>query len=435
MGRLLLIAVRNLLKNKRRTFLLGGAITIVTMLLILLGSVGNGIQDTMLTAGTAMSTGHVNVGGFYKVTSGQAAPLVTKAKQLRKDIEELVPEATRITARELGWGKIISHSDSLLAAPIGVDPAGETELADVLTIVEGSFNDLVSTDYNTVMLFQSQATRLNVHVGDEVTLSAPIMKGQNNSLDVRVACIAKDMGLISMMRVFVSIGTLRDLYQLDPDTTGVYFVFLDDPNDAEEVMGRLRAGLLDKDYEIMERLDSPFFHKFDIVQGEAWTGQKLDLTTWEGALSNMEWTVDTFATITTILIGILLVIIIVGVMNAMWIAVRDRTREIGTMRAIGMSTGKVLVMFLMEAFMLSAGATLLGVGSGIIVTHLLNAAQIPVSEGFQIFLMSDTLRLVVAPDSVVKALVIIPLLTTVGAWFPARRGARLKPVTAMYHVG
>jgi putative ABC transport system permease protein len=433
MGRLWMIAGRNLLKNKRRSLLLGGAILAVTTLLILLGSIGNGINDTMMRAGMSMMTGHVNVGGFYKITSGQAAPLVTKAAQLKKDVEELVPGAKAIVNRDLGFGKIVSSSDTTQAALTGVDPRQESELADVLQVVDGDFFNL--TEPRTILLFEAQAKRLNVGVGDAVTLSAPIMKGQNNSIDVKVGAIVKDLGLLSIMSAFVSPGTLHDLYELAEDTTGVYFIYLDDPDDAENVMADLRAGLLDKGYLIMERQDAPFYHKFNVVQGEAWTGQKLDLTTWEGALSGMQWTVKTFDTVTGLLIGILLFIIIVGVMNTMWISVRDRTKEIGTLRAIGMGQWKVLTMFLLEAFILSSVATLLGVGLGAILTALFTAMKIPVSEGFQIFLMSDTLRMVVSPDSVVKALVTIPLLTTVGAYFPARRGAKLKPVTAMTHVG
>ena len=42
------------------------------------------------------------------------------------------------------------------------------------------------------------------------------------------------------------------------------------------------------------------------------------------------------------LIIVLLVIIAVGIMNTMWIAIRERTREIGTLRAIGMQRARVL---------------------------------------------------------------------------------------------
>ena len=57
------------------------------------------------------------------------------------------------------------------------------------------------------------------------------------------------------------------------------------------------------------------------------------------------------------LIVILIAIIIIGIMNTMWIAIRERTREIGTLRAIGMHRREVLWMFLLESLMLGLFAT------------------------------------------------------------------------------
>jgi len=432
-GRYLTIALRNLLQNKRRSLLLGGAMIVVTMLLILLGAVGNGVQSTILRAGTAMITGHVNVGGFYKITSGQAAPVLVHADQLIKDVKEALPEARHVLDRTRGFGKVISDSDSIMAATTGIDATQEQALAEVLQIIDGDLADL--TQGHRILLFEKQAERLKVGVGDEVTLSSPVMKGQNNSLDVRVAAVAKDMGLISIMSCYVSKQTTIDLYQLDPDTTGVVFVYLDDPESAEEVQAALRQDLERRGYRLMDRQEGAFYRKFNQVQGEDWTGMKLDLTTWEDELVGIRWTMDTFDTVTTILIGILLVIIMTGVMNTMWINVRDRTREVGTLRAIGMARHKILVLFLLETAILSAFSAGVGVVLGIAISALLNAMQIPVSQGFQIFLMSETLRMVVVPESVVWALVVIPLLTSIGAFFPALRAARMKPVTAIHHIG
>ena len=69
-GRLCLIAGRNLLQSRKRTLMLGTAILLVTMLLVLVNSLTTGIRETMLRTVTTLSTGHVNVGGFYKITSG-----------------------------------------------------------------------------------------------------------------------------------------------------------------------------------------------------------------------------------------------------------------------------------------------------------------------------------------------------------------------------
>jgi len=434
MGRLLLIAARNLLQNRRRTALLSAAIVAVTMLLVLLGSLGNGIQATLMQAGTAMLTGHVNVGGFFKITSGMGSPVVVDAKRTLADVREVVPEAAQIVERRRGMGKLVSESDTVQCALTGIDAANEGALRGVLRILKGSLDNL-DGEQHSILLFEKQAERLNVSVGDEVTLTAQVVRGQSNSLDVKVGAIAKDMGLLSIMSTYVSNNVVRDLYQLDPDTTGVIMIYLDDPDQAAGVKARLREGLLERNHRLMEDEPDAFYHKFQQVAGEDWAGMKLDVTTWEDELANIQWTMKTFDTITSLLIGVLLVIVIIGVMNTMWITVRDRTREIGTLRAIGMGRFRVLVMFLLETVILSGVSALAGVVLGAGIAGLLNSLQIPVSQGFQIFLMSDTLRLVVSPRSLVLAVVVVPLLTTVGALFPASRAARLKPVTAMQHAG
>ena len=221
---------------------------------------------------------------------------------------------------------------------------------------------------------------------------------------------------------------------MEKHATGAVQIFLDDPEDAEEVAGRLRKRL-EGEYRLMEPIAEPFWMKFPMVTREDWTGQKLDVTTWKGEMKFLNWTLSALNAITAVLVGILLVLIVVGMMNAMWIAIRERTREIGTLRAIGMQRTRVLSMILIEAGVLSLGATIVGALLGVVVSLAVNAIEIPVSQGFQLFLMRDTLRLVVDVPTVLRAIGIIASITTIFCLIPAYRATRLKPITAIHHVG
>ncbi|MBM4371538.1 MAG: FtsX-like permease family protein [Deltaproteobacteria bacterium] len=433
MGRLVLIAVRSLLANRRRNLLLGGAIAGVTLLLTLLGAVGAGIQHTMIEAGTALISGHVNVAGFYKISSARVAPVLTDRARLLRIVSQEVPGSRLVVDRTRGFGKLVSETDSVQAGLTGIDITRDREILRVVQVVEGDVEGLARP--RTVMLYEDQAERLGVGVGRSVTITAPVLRGRNNSIDVEVVAIARELGLLSLMNCYVSHDTTAELYLLDPDTSGVIQVRLDDPADSDTVAEHLRAALPDYGYEILEKSDEPFFHKFQAMAGEDWTGLRLDITTWEDELSMMEWTLKTFSTITWLLTGILLVIIIIGVMNTLWISIRDRTREIGTLRAIGMRRHKVLIMVLLEVAILSVVFTGLGIALGALASQGLSAARIPVSRGFQIFLMSDTLTLVLDPGTFLSALLWIPVSITAFSLFPALRGARLKPITAIHHVG
>ncbi len=98
-----------------------------------------------------------------------------------------------------------------------------------------------------------------------------------------MVAIAKPIGLISAWNIFVTKDVVRDLYLMEKHATGAVQIFLDDPEDAEEVAGRLRKRL-DGQYRLMEPVAEPFWMKFPMVTREDWTGQKLDVTTWKGEM-------------------------------------------------------------------------------------------------------------------------------------------------------
>ena len=122
-------------------------------------------------------------------------------------------------------------------------------------------------------------------------------------------------------------------------------------------------------------------------------------------------------------------------MNTMWIAIRERTREIGTMRAIGMHRSGILFMFLIESLLLGLGSTVGGAVAGALVAAGLNALNIGVPGPVQFFLMSDHLHLAVHGGSVIASVIMLTVLTGLAALYPSMRAARLRPIEAMSHFG
>lgn len=433
MKQLLLIAIRNLGTHKRRTLLLGGAIAGVTALLVILMGLSNGMKETMLRSATTLMTGHVNVGGFYKVTAGQSAPVVTSYPKLLEMLRQEVPELDYSVQRSRGWVKVVSETSSVQLGVGGIDVDAETGFRKVIQVREGKLEDLAQP--NTILIFEEQAKKLEVKVGDTVTLSAPTMRGTSNTVDVRVAVIANNVGMLSSFNVYVPNSTLRGLYQLREDATGALMLYLKDMSAIPAVQARLFKRLPELGYQMLEHNPQPFFMKFETVNREAWTGQKLDITNWEDEISFIKWTVAALDGLTGLLTFVLLVIIAVGIMNTLWIAIRERTREIGTLRAIGMQRGYVLVMFLLEALVLGLLGTSVGAAVGLGVCTALNAADVSVPVAVQMFILSDKLHLVVNPGSMLGAVTFITLCTTTISLVPSFLAARMKPVTAMHHIG
>ena len=433
MGQLLVIAFRNLVQHSRRTLLLGGAILGVTALLVLLVGLLNGIRSTMLESATTLMSGHVNVGGFYKVTAGQSAPVVTHYRELERLVRENVPEMDYLTQRGRGWAKVVSETGSIQSGVSGIDVRKEAGFRKVIQIQEGSLDALAEP--GTILIFDEQAKRLGVRAGDQLTLSAYTLRGVANTLDVRVVAVAKNIGLLSSFNTFVPEVTLRTLYQLNDDSTGFVLVYLKDPKQVPVVQERLRRVLGEAGNLLMEPDPRAFWFKFQDVNREGWTGQKLDVTTWEDEISFIQWSITAITWLSYTLVGILLVIIAVGLMNTLWISIRERTREIGTLRAIGMQRERVLAMFMTEAFTLALTATLAGAALGVALCAVLNLAHLQAPLALQLFLMREELHLLVKPSALVGAIALIAGCTTAIALFPSFLAARMQPVTAMHRVG
>ncbi len=428
------VAARNLTRHTRRNLFLGVALAAVTGLLVLLGALTAGIEASMMESATTLMTGDVNVGGFFKITSGSAAPLVSGYPRVLAATRAAVPEIDYYTVRGRGWAKAVSDSASMDLVLGGVDIAHEPAVRRVLQPLAGTLDELARP--NTVLLFQGQAERLKVGVGDVITLSAPTERGVNNTVDVRVAVVVKNVGIMSAFSAFIEAGTLRALYDLSPEATGAIHLFLKDRAQSSLVAARLREAFKQQGWRVMEPDPQPYYMKlFQTVPSEDWTGQKLDVTTWEDELGQFKqfiWGVKVF---TGLLVFILMVVIIIGILNTLAIAIRERTREIGTLRAIGMQRRKVLWLFMLETLLLGLGGCAAGALAATALAAGVNAAAIHVPEAVQLFLSQEHLTFRLQAGAAAWDVLLLTAVTVAASLAPALRAARLKPITAMHHIG
>jgi ABC-type lipoprotein release transport system permease subunit len=428
------IAARNLAAHTRRNVFLAGALAAVTGLLVLLGSLTAGMEAAMTESATTLMTGHVNVGGFYKVTSASSAPLVSEYPKVLAEVERRVPELDYYTVRGRGWAKAVSESTSMDLVLGGVDVAREPAFHRVLRIVEGRLEDLAQPD--TVLLFEGQAERLKVKVNDVLTLSAPTDRGVNNTADVRVVAIARNVGLLSAFSALIQGETLRRLYGLNASTTGAIHLYLKDPREASAVAARLRVDLAGAGWRVMDPDAQPYWMKLmQTVPSADWTGQKIDVTTADDEMGQFKQFILALRVVTALLVTILMIVVVIGILNTLAIAIRERTREIGTLRAIGMQRSKVRWLILLETGLLGVAGTAAGALVAVGIAAGLNALGIGLPESMQIFLAQERLTFLLDGRAIAGQVAFLSVVTVVASWFPARRAARLRPVTAMHHVG
>jgi ABC-type lipoprotein release transport system permease subunit len=229
---------------------------------------------------------------------------------------------------------------------------------------------------------------------------------------------------------------MNELYQLKANTSSLLQLAIKPQyqGDLPAIAQRLRKSLEAAGYRLMPPDPRNVAFKFQVLSRDAWSGQKLDVTTWRDEYSFMNWTDTALRGMSALLMLILMAIVTTGIMNTLWIAIRERTREIGALRAIGMQRASVARTFLVETTLLGAISSISGVCLGTVAAWAINAAHIRVPTSVQVFLMRDTLVLSVEPMSLLPVIALITLVTGLAALYPSLRAARLKPVDAMSHI-
>ncbi len=116
-----------------------------------------------------------------------------------------------------------------------------------------------------------------------------------------------------------------------------------------------------------------------------------------------------------------------GIINTLFMAVQERTKEIGLMKAVGMSKGKIFALFSIEATLLGLFGSLLGVGAANILGRFANNFA---SEGFLKDFEGLTL-LSFRWESVTVIILIITLIAFLSGTLPAKKASKLDPIEAL----
>jgi len=127
------------------------------------------------------------------------------------------------------------------------------------------------------------------------------------------------------------------------------------------------------------------------------------------------------------------------VLFVMLYTVRERTKEIGTLKAIGFSNWNVMSQFMLEGILLSVLAGVVGVAVGTVAAPFLSSILLPTVNQLGVTgsnfrgaaISGQTTAVVVDPQLMLIAFGASILLGTVGSLYPAWRASRTRPAEAM----
>jgi putative ABC transport system permease protein len=138
--------------------------------------------------------------------------------------------------------------------------------------------------------------------------------------------------------------------------------------------------------------------------------------------------------ITFAAVMVLFFIILVGVINTLRMTIRERTREIGTIRAIGMQKKDVRNSFLLETGFLALFSTLTGTVLGFAAMGLLSLVKINAQDNpLGMLLVNGHLNFVPNIVATIGYNVLIVAIAVCTAYFPARRASNMSAASAFRH--
>jgi putative ABC transport system permease protein len=182
-----------------------------------------------------------------------------------------------------------------------------------------------------------------------------------------------------------------------------------------------------------------------VTYSDRLTNLQNEQSRYDDILNSAQSTVSQTQSVATQEIIVVLAATSIIVLFVMLYTVRERTKEIGTLKAIGLSSWSIMGQFMLEGLILSLAAGLVGIAIGAVGAPMLSAVLLPVVNPFgsqgsspQIGTFgsatsfgSPAASAVVTPFIMLLALGAAVLLGVVGSLYPAWRASRIKPAEAM----
>ncbi|WP_300342336.1 ABC transporter permease [Nesterenkonia sp.] len=158
------------------------------------------------------------------------------------------------------------------------------------------------------------------------------------------------------------------------------------------------------------------------LQEEGLAGMTLEdlLGVIQGIIDTVTWVLSGFALIALLAASF-------GIVNTLLMSVQERTREIGLMKALGMSSGKVFGLFSMEAVVIGVMGSIIGAGAGVIVGLVGNAWL----TGGPLSNVAGLVLYAVDPLGLLGICALIIVIAFLAGTLPASRAAKKDPIEAL----
>lgn len=402
--RTLRLASRNLLRAPRRTILTTVALIAGVGIFILGEGFLSGMSENVIVSAIEGTAGHVLARPEnYPQQPGQHP--IDVLLELSQETRAFLDQNTVAWTERTYFAPLAAAgSEALRVVAIGYDPARDPAVFPrTHWKVQGNYP---APEGHQISVGPRIARLLALAPGDRLVLQVRTHEGAINALEVTVSgVVTTQNAALDMMAIFVPAALVSEL--IAADRTTHLSVKLRDRDEAPAFASKLRA-----------------------VLGKA------DVVTWEDETADLLRLQQIRRRALDLVMFILMALAAFGIANTILMAAHERVREIGTLRAMGMTEAGVLRLFLVEGALLGVLGSLLGaLWGGALVAHWATT-PIDFSEMFEKtarggISMSALVYTRFDPGVIGAAIALGVVIAVVASIYPARMASRLSPAEAV----
>ena len=423
------VAWRNLWRHRRRSLITAAAMGVGMALVLFVIALTDGMYSQMFDVMVTQNLGHVQVHHPDYPERRRMYDTVDVAGDAVAKMES-TPGVTQLTTRVFGFALAGSEDKSAGARLVGVLPDREQGVTHAdQRVVAGRF--LGSAPAREVVIGDEMAEELDLEVGGELVVIGQSTYGAVAS-DLFTIVGLHHTGSTAMDRsgVYLHQADLQAFLEL-PDQVHEIVVITEDAFAAEPVSAALAATLAE---------DAPPSADAEGADGAEDAGAQPLVRTWQEADPQAAQLIGMQDASKFIMMGVVFSVAGLGVLNTMLMAVFERTRELGVMRALGLTPGQLLRLVLIESVLLTAVAGLFGLALGGVLDYWVITEGLDFSAGdgkglvYQGITLDPRIKGEFNLDGVLLTIAVMFSISVLSAVWPAVRAARLRPVDAMRHV-
>jgi putative ABC transport system permease protein len=412
MGNILKIAIRNLLRYKRRTILTISLIAIGVIFVLGYISISGSFKNMMISQITDSMIGHLQVHRKGYLAAIENLPLNLNLRapgyERLEGILSQQPEIEAFSPRIKFGGMFSNFVETTNIRLNGVNP--EMEFKSIPLLASRIQNGQKTLNRGEILIPELLSRGMKVGVGDIGVVVATNQDGSVNGKQFKVAGVLESATGPGGRDGYIHIEDAMEILRMTEMEVSEVAIRIKD-------ISRLEA--------FTQKLDRLFARELNrqgkpIFDAHPW--QKLT------PFYNIARMID----VMTIFIQVMLIaVVLISVMNVLIMAVYERIREIGTIAAIGTLPGKILSMFMLEGLCLGVIGAVIGDVVGSVIIYVLNLSGVIT---FDFGRQQDLVLLpTLAATDVLLISAIVILVSVAASLQPALKASRMEPIKALKH--